>query len=385
MIRKMIGCTAALLLCIGYAVAQKGNTITAKLSGIGKHTVTLSYTSGALKVTDSAKAGKDGVVRFTYKTEKPVVASLSVTDPELLLVMDSFPFNPPALEFFIGEGPVLIKGIEKKFYKSTVKGGKANEEWSKVRTAFANLSDTLWTEFKKTYEKKLNAQTEEEVWVMQRRIMVSRADHQDAFIQKYPESLVAAYFLSKMAYDLESDELESKYETLGSAARGSVYGKTVGDLVNGTKATAVGMRAIELKKKDINGNLVSLEALRGKVVLLDFWGSWCGPCRASHPHLKTIYEKYRGKGFEIIGISQERESVVSEAEVKWNEAIKEDGIPWVQILNNVDAAQFNIVKAYAIKAFPSKILIDKEGKIIGRYVGKDSDELDKKLEELLKD
>ncbi|MGN6420844.1 MAG: redoxin family protein [Pseudobacter sp.] len=361
------------------------NTITAKLSGIGKHTVTLNYTSEGVKVTDSAKAGKDGIVRFSYKTAKPVVAALSVTDPALLLVMDSFPFNPPALEFFIGEGPVLIKGDEKKFYKSTVKGGKANEEWSKVRPSFGNLSDSLWTEFKKTYEKKPNAQTEEQVWVMQRRIMASRLQLQKGFINKYPESLVAAYFLSKIAYDLESWELEPKYDSLGFIAKESVYGKTVGDLVSGTKATAVGMKAVELKKNDMNGNLVSLEALKGKIVLLDFWGSWCGPCRASHPHLKTIYEKYKSKGFEIIGIAQERENAVNEAEVKWKEAIKEDGIPWVQVLNNVDVAKFSIVKAYAIKAFPSKILIDKEGKIIGRYVGKDSEDLGKKLEELLKD
>jgi thiol-disulfide isomerase/thioredoxin len=374
-----------LFLCIGHAVAQKSQTITAKFSNIGNHTVKLSYSASGVKVTDSAKAGKDGVVRFSYKMDKPVVASLSIADPELLLYIDSFSYDPPALEMFIGEGPVLITGQAKKFFKATVKGGKANEDWSKIRPSFANLSDTLWTEFKKTYEKKPNAKTEEDVWIMQRRIMAARIDLQKGFIQKNSESLLAAYFLSKIAADLEPEQLGLKYDGLGSVAKQSVYGKSVGDLVNGVRTTATGMKAVELKKKDMNGNPVSIESLRGKLVLLDFWGSWCGPCRASHPHLKEMYEKYKGKGFEIIGIAQEKDGSLEEAEKQWKQAITEDGIPWVQVLNNVDMGKYNIVKAYAITAFPSKILIDKEGKIIGRYVGKETADLDKILAEMLPD
>lgn len=384
MIRKIMVCLPVLF-CIGSAVAQKSSTVTAKFSNIGNYLVKLSYTADGVKVFDSAKAGKDGVVRFSYKVSSPVVAALTVVDSSLFLVIDSFYYDPPTLEFFIGEGPVVIAGAEKKFFMSTVKGGKSNAEWKTIRPAFAHLSDSLWTEFKKTYENKPNAKSKEDVWVMQRGIMAERTKLQSRFISKYPASLLSAFFLSKMAYDLESEELEGKYDSLGVTAKESSYGKSVGDMVNGAKATAIGMRAVELKKNDVNGNLVSLEALRGKIVLLDFWGSWCGPCRASHPHLRTMYSKYKDKGFEIIGIAQESASNVSEAEASWKQAIQEDAIPWVQVLNNVDVKKFSIVKAYAIKAFPTKILLDKEGKIIARYVGRDANELDKKLEELLKD
>lgn len=380
---KIMYCLLVLLLGAGCAVAQKTQTITARFSNIGNHTVKLNYTTSGLKVVDSAKAEKDGIVRFSYKVANPVVASLSVEDPELLLYIDSTSFNPPVLEMFIGEAPVIITGDAKKFFKASVKGGKSNKEWAGVRPASANLSDTLWTEFKKTYENKPNAKTKDDVWVMQRRILASRIELQKRFIQQHPESDVAAYFLSKIAADLEPDQLALKYDSLSVSAKQSVYGKSVGALVHGVKTTAIGMKAVELNKKDINGNPVSLESLRGKIVLLDFWGSWCGPCRASHPHLKELYGKYKGKGLEIVGIAQERGETVEEAEKQWKQAIAEDGIPWLQVLNNVDIARFNIVKAYAITAFPSKILIDKEGKIIGRFVGRDTDDLDGILAGLL--
>ena len=154
--------------------------------------------------------------------------------------------------------------------------------------------------------------------------------------------------------------------------------------VEGIRATDIGKQSVPLKKKDIHGKDVSLSTLKGKYVLLDFWGSWCGPCRQTHPHLKELYAKYKDKGFEIVGVSQESAlKSLEENRVAWKNAIEKDGIGhWVHVLNNEGIEQFDAVKAYGITAFPTKLILDKEGRIIYKQVGEESEPLDKKLKEL---
>jgi len=128
------------------------------------------------------------------------------------------------------------------------------------------------------------------------------------------------------------------------------------------------LTAFALNKKDDKGKPVNFDALKGKYVLLDFWGSWCGPCRASHPHLKELYAKYKDKGFEIVGIAQEHSALPADR-LLWTEAIAKDGLPWIQVLNNENRDKFDVVSEYGVTAFPTKILLDKGGNIIGRYIG----------------
>lgn len=138
-------------------------------------------------------------------------------------------------------------------------------------------------------------------------------------------------------------------------------------------------------KKDMNGTAVDFNALKGRYVLLDFWGSWCHPCRASHPHLKELYSQFKNKGFEIIGIASEHAKTAEERHRLWTTAISEDGLTWLQVLNNENVQQFDAVKEYGVTAFPTKILLDRDGNIIGRYVGNGSggEAFGARLEELL--
>lgn len=137
-----------------------------------------------------------------------------------------------------------------------------------------------------------------------------------------------------------------------------------------------------LAKPDLNDKVWGVSSLKGKYVLLDFWGSWCWPCRFSHPHLKEVYAKYKNKGFEIIGISMEASPDLEKARQTWKKAIDEDKIGWIHLLNNENAAQFDAVKAFGIGVFPTKILLDKDGKEIARYSGGASKDFDKKLTEI---
>jgi thiol-disulfide isomerase/thioredoxin len=145
------------------------------------------------------------------------------------------------------------------------------------------------------------------------------------------------------------------------------------------------LNAFAAAKVKADGKPVDFASLKGKYVLLDFWGSWCRPCRASHPHLKELYAKYKDKGFEIIGIALEHSKSLDDDRKTWQTAIEQDGLTWMQVLDNENLDKFNSVQQWEVTAFPTKILLDRDGNIIGRYVGtgNGSAAFGEKLEELL--
>jgi len=121
----------------------------------------------------------------------------------------------------------------------------------------------------------------------------------------------------------------------------------------------VGSEAPDFSQQDPNGKTITLSSLRGKVVLIDFWASWCKPCRMENPNVKRVYDKYHNKGFEILGVSLDREKGA------WTGAIQQDGLPWLhvsdlQFWNNAAAQQ------YGISSIPFTVLVDKDGKVIDK-------------------
>lgn len=130
-------------------------------------------------------------------------------------------------------------------------------------------------------------------------------------------------------------------------------------------------KAPEVALPDTTGAIQKLSALKGKVVLIDFWASWCGPCRRANKHLKQLYAKYKDKGFEIFSISTDN------SEKAWEKAIKDDNTPWTHVIDDR-----NVAYAWQIRYLPTTFLLDKEG----NFVAYDPDlkRLDKMLSNLLK-
>lgn len=135
-------------------------------------------------------------------------------------------------------------------------------------------------------------------------------------------------------------------------------------------------------KTQLGGTKVDQNKLKGKYIILDFWGSWCGPCRVSHPDLIATYNEYKGSGLEIIGIAAEA-GELDKATIEWKKAIEEDGLPWIQLLDNENKTKFLAIGAYKITAYPTKIIVDGEGHVIARFVGA-GDEAKSELKLLIK-
>ena len=176
-------------------------------------------------------------------------------------------------------------------------------------------------------------------------------------------------------YKILDKGLQNKYPTNADAK--AFHGMVIQteSTVNRSQAIKIGAEAPELVLPMANGKDLALSNLRGKVVLIDFWASWCGPCRKELPNVKRCYEKYKAKGFEIYGVSLDKERDA------WIQAISEEGLKWPQV-SDLKFWHSDAVSTYAVQSSPFTVLIDKEGKIIATDLrGAD---LDNKLAEVLK-
>jgi len=146
------------------------------------------------------------------------------------------------------------------------------------------------------------------------------------------------------------------------------------EIVSKSLALSEGREAPEINLPDADGNPLPLKNFRGKIVLIDFWASWCGPCRKEMPNVVKAYAKYKDKGFEIYGVS------LDQSKEKWLEAIKKDGITWPQV-SDLKYWECEAARAYNVQGIPFTVLLDKEGKILAKNLR--GDDLEKAIEKAL--
>jgi len=146
------------------------------------------------------------------------------------------------------------------------------------------------------------------------------------------------------------------------------------DVVSKILSSTIGQEAPEINLPSVDGKEMKLSSLRGKIVLIDFWASWCGPCRKEMPNVVKAYAKFKTKGFEIFGVS------LDDNKDRWVEAIAKDGITWPQV-SDLKKWDGDVVRNYNITGIPFTVLLDKEGKIIAKNLR--GEELEKKLAEVL--
>jgi Peroxiredoxin len=143
------------------------------------------------------------------------------------------------------------------------------------------------------------------------------------------------------------------------------------------KRTLVGQMAPEIALPDVNGKKIKLSSFKGKYVLVDFWASWCGPCRAENPNVVNAYNKFKGKNFTILGVSLDKE----DGKKNWLKAIKDDKLAWTHV-SDLKFWRSEVVPVYRIEMIPYNVLVDPEGKVVAENLR--GTDLDTKLTALLK-
>lgn len=380
----LIVCTALQL----HAQTNDSLVLSGILKGQGSEKIVLSVSDETGKPQYySAKAEND---RFSFKVKKqaqPVVARFSSSrSQQSSRSVDGKPTGNPAptLEFFVTTADIKIEGSVEELFVATVTGGKENDEIASYRKAVAKWEIRKWEILNSFYKPEIANDS-----ILMKKLMTEgtansklQMEAQKKFITENPSAFGSLFLLSRMENMYTVADYETAFNNLSEEYKQTAMAQRITKRIAFLSPTAVGKPAVQFVKKDKDGNEIDLAAYKGKVVLLDFWGSWCGPCRASHPHLKELYAKYKNKGFEIIAVASETAKTAEEQREKWLAAIKKDDINWVHVLNNEEKEKQDIVKDYRVTAFPTKILLDRDGKILLRITASATDDIDQMLEKI---
>jgi peroxiredoxin len=196
-----------------------------------------------------------------------------------------------------------------------------------------------------------------------------------SFIRNHPNSIISADILSTYASTWGKDTSAILYRNLSEEIKTTYYGKNIEEFIALNKNIKVGDRYVDFTEPNIEGKNISLSDFQGKVVLLEFWGSWCGPCRQGNPELVKIYNEFKNTGFDILGVAAD------EKREAWIEAIQKDSLTW-QNVTDLRGDKNRAALIYGVSYYPANFLVDRNGIIIATDLR--GDDLRNKLRELLK-
>lgn len=198
-----------------------------------------------------------------------------------------------------------------------------------------------------------------------------------SFVAAYPNTMVSLNEVLEMfLYNPDAKQFDSAVQLLDTALLNSESGRELVKRLDIAKRTDIGMPAPEFSMKDVSGKEIELRSRYGKYLLLDFWASWCGPCRQDNPNLVRTYSDFSKKGFDIISVSLDEQRDRD----KWLDAIRKDGLTWLQ-LSDLKGWDNIAARLYGINGIPMNFLLDPQGRIIAK--GLRGNDLRKKVESLL--
>ncbi|MEY4812029.1 MAG: hypothetical protein RLZZ462_902 [Bacteroidota bacterium] len=353
--------------------AQDGFTVTMRIKGLGEHQIKASIQRNGKYVIDTLTKTDTDLVVWKGKTVDPQLVRVEVIDTSLYLRVGKAVMAPPALSFLLNNTEIEIEADAKQIFTGTIESKDPEVQlYNSIRKADLEDAKENWA-LQQIQNRKRNLNDTIGNYDITQRLQYLKKKNQALriqFLNDHPATFTSLLVLQSLFLILPISESEAKFYALTEEQKNSNTGKALILKIESNKSTAIGKPVIPFAQIGIDGTMVDINAYKGKVILIDFWGSWCVPCRISHPALKELYDKYKSKGFEIIGISNEIANSnrdKKKQDIAWRKAVKEDGLTWPQIL--YDPAIKDIVKEYDINGYPTKFLVDQNGKFVMRILG----------------
>ena len=329
----------------------------------------------------------DGMAIFRYyKDDAPQSDTVSIRDGKFtwLAVMQepqrvnaTFLPKRKQISFFSDIGYLQLTAHADSLHVFTLNGSDLQSEADRFNAAAKELSP----EQKELLQQLTDAPLEKRPEIGEKLLELARSRYAERvrnYVQGHPQSLFSLQLVKDMAEDIAGpryNAVHPLYHSLSAVIRGTPSGRRIAAMLPVMKRSAEGEEIADLSQADTSGRKILLSDFKGKYVLLDFWASWCGPCRAGHPDLLKAYHTYKSKGFTVVGISLDTDAK------KWKKAIEDDHLPWTQ-LSDLKGRENEIAQYYNVRGIPWNILVGPDGRIIASNLSRSA--LQEKLPELIK-
>jgi len=335
------------------------NTVTGNLSNLAVgSSVYLDYlTSTSVEPKDTAILNENGDFSFDYKLENEGYYRIRIDKQNFItLILDK------------EDTPIITADGENIMDTYTIEGSSESQKLKTYNLSIKNYiskQDSL----NKIYQE--NQSKPDIIPQLEAAFKTISEKHSIAsikLINEDPSSLISIAAADQLNPDEHFDILVKIDNALAKKMPNSDYYKTFHARIEKLSKVMNGKMAPEITLNDKDGNPISLSSLKGNIVLIDFWASWCRPCRAENPNVVKAYEKYHNKGFEVFSVSLDGMPQQQNAKEAWLTAIEKDQLTWNNHVSELKGWQSVVVPLYGIEGIPFTVLLDKEGKIIAKNI-----------------
>jgi len=359
--------------CLGQQAAHENSfTLHGKIPNTNLDSVSLEYITKEGKYTHFIVSAPQGNFEFTGNIDQPSFAFLLFKHKGE--VMDKYDVELKRHLIYIEPTAMEIDTEANAKKMVLIKGSKTQEEWNGLMAQTFYLQapmDSLHVLNKGALhgESKLNLADQAKLAALQKQINLVYYD----FFIAHPNSYVSADRAMYLTTVYGLDSLKRIYNNFGPGVKESMGARRMASVITSRETGLKGSTAYPFTATDKEGNPLSLASFKGKYIVLDFWATWCIPCRKAMPHMVSLYQKYKGKNLEFIAIGDDDRNAVA-----WKAAIEKDGTGMFHhVLRGVNMElaikglpnPHDIAEQYGVRSLPTQFLIDPQGKIIGRFDG----------------